>query len=470
MVSRGDEIELRIESTAFEGGAVARLEGLVFFVPFGVPGDLVRARVRRKKKKFAEAEILDVLEPSGDRVKPRCRYFGICGGCRLQNIHYPVQLEAKRQQVRDLFQRIGHLGDCSVAPVIPSPSTYFYRNKMEFSFGTGRWLTREEIESGEDLPKGFALGLHIPGRFDRILDLEECWLQSRASVEIVNRVRQTALQNRWSAYHPRKNTGYLRNLIIRTGMNTDEIAVNLVTTRYESERADLILDRLADVGGNIVAFSNTVNGGRSPVARPEDAVHLLGDGTYRERIGEFEFQVGPSCFFQPNPAQAENLFRVVEEFARLDPECSVVYDLFCGVGAIGLFLAPRVRRVVGIESHPESIRFAWINAELNRASNCTFQVGDASEALQEEFLQAHGVPDTVVLDPPRAGLHPRLSARLLEVNPLRIVYTSCNPATQARDLAVLKEKYEVESIQPVDMFPQTDHIETVIALKRPNDA
>ena len=272
--------------------------------------------------------------------------------------------------------------------------------------------------------------------------------------------------NHWSAFNPREKTGYLRNLIIRTAKNTDEIAVNLVTTRHDENRNQIVLDGLMSECGNIVSFTNTINASSSPVALAENSIHVLGDGTYREKLGKLEFRIGPTCFFQPNPVQAVNLFRVVEEFAQLDESQDILYDLFCGVGAIGLTLAPSLKRVIGIESHPESIQFAKINADLNKVSNCSFQVGDSLDAMNEEFLQIHGFPDIVVLDPPRAGLHPKLTKKILEIKPARIVYTSCNPATQARDLEQLKNCYQVKSVQPVDMFPQTYHIETVVALKR----
>jgi 23S rRNA (uracil1939-C5)-methyltransferase len=465
MVSRGDEIELNIESGAFEGNSVARSKGLVYFVPFGVPGDKVLARVTRKKRKFAEATIFEIIEPSPNRIEPRCRYFGICGGCKLQNVEYDIQLDMKRRQVSDLFTRIGRIDEVEVAEVIPSPDEFNYRNKMEFSFGSSRWLTQDEIDSGRILQKGFALGLHIPKRYDKVLDLEECYLQSDSSVGIVNRFRKLALEEGWSAYNSRENSGYLRNLIIRSSRFNNGIAINLVTTRFEEERATMVLDVLTREFTDIVAIDNTVNSTRSPVASSENAIHLLGNGTYREKVGSREFIVGPTCFFQPNPGQAENLFQIIKEFSRLNCD-DVLYDIFCGVGAIGLTLSPHVSKVIGIESHPESIYFAQKNIELNHAANCTFLEGDAMEALDDEFFRKHGVPSVMVLDPPRAGLHPKLVDRIIQKGAPRIVYTSCNPATQARDLNLLKSHYQIQVIQPVDMFPQTYHIETVVALER----
>jgi 23S rRNA (uracil1939-C5)-methyltransferase len=463
MVSKDDVVELRIEGSAFEGKSVGRIGGMVVFVPFAVPGDRVRVRVVRKRSRYAEATIEEVLEPSTRRVAPRCRYFGTCGGCRLQNLVYEEQLAIKREQVRDLFERIGGLRSVRVEPTLPSPDIYFYRNKMEFSFGNSRWLTREEIASGAPLGKDFALGLHIPKRFDKILDLEECFLQGETSVRIVNRVRRLALELDWAPYDTRGHRGYLRNLVIRTGKYTGETMVVAVTTSSEPERMRVLADALTEEIPAITTVVNAVNRGRSPVAAGEEEFTYHGDGVIHERIGSLVFRVGPTAFFQPNSSQTPQLLETIRDFSQPAAH-QLVYDLYCGLGSIGLFLAPLVRSVIGVETHAEAVRLGSINAELNQIGNCSFQTGDAIEALKPDFVRRNGRPDLLILDPPRAGLHPDLIPGILRVKPTRIVYTSCNPATQARDLKLLSGVYQVEAVQPVDMFPQTYHIECVVAL------
>jgi 23S rRNA (uracil1939-C5)-methyltransferase len=462
MVRKGDLVELEIESAAYGGVSVGRLERLVVFVPHSVPGDRVRARIIRKKRNHVEAVVVEVLHPSPDRVSPRCRYFGVCGGCTLQNTAYGKQLEFKTEQVRALLERVGKLPGLSVAPTLPSREQYYYRNKMEFTFGTQRWLTSEEIDSRQTFDREFALGLHIPKRFDRILDLEVCYLQSRMSAGIVNFVRRYARKREWTAFDVKKHVGYLRNLVIRTAVLPGETMVNLVTTTSKPDRLQELTEALLGEFPEMKTVLNSINPGPSPVAAGEEIVYF-GEGVIRERIGPLLFEITPTSFLQPNSRQAEVLYSVIRDMAQ-SRQSDRVYDLFCGVGGIGLFLAPGVGTVVGVESHPESVRLARLNAQRNGISNCEFHVADATEALRSDFIERHGAPDLLILDPPRSGLHPDVSKLLVEVLPGRIVYTSCNPATQARDLSILAEYYEVTGIQPVDMFPQTYHIEAVAAL------
>lgn len=463
MVKRGNEVELEIESAAFEGAAVGRLEKLVVFTPFAVPGDRVKVRINRKHKKYAEGTLLEVLKPSPDRISPQCKYFGTCGGCKLQSTRYAVQLSSKRQQVEDLLRRIGKLEQVEVEPTCPSPDIYGYRNKMEFSFGASRWLTQEEIETGAPVKRDFALGLHIPKRFDRILDLEECFLQGELSPRIVNRVRQLAIEQKWTALDTKTYAGYLRNLVIRRGVLTGDLMVNLVTSSYEVERIALFTETLRSEFPEITTILNTINATRSPVPTGDEVYLTHGDGFISERIGPIEYRLSPTSFFQPNSKNAENLFSTIREFAQLSGD-ETVYDIYCGLGAIGLFLANTCRRVVGIEAQAESIEMARANAALNQIENCDFEVGDALEALSPDFLQKYGLPEIVVFDPPRIGLDRKLVDRVLELEIPRIVYSSCNPATQARDLEILRTRYHVDRVRPVDMFPQTYHIEAVASL------
>jgi len=467
MVKRGDLIEVTIESAAFEGTTVARLDGLVVFVPFGVPGDRVQARIVRKRRKYLEAVIESVLEPSPLRREPRCVHFGTCGGCRLQNVEYDRQLEFKGEQVRSLLERIGGLSSPPLLPVLPSPREYAYRNKMEYSFGNSRWLTREEIASEEVLQRDFALGLHVPGRFDKILDLHECYLQDDFSIALVSRLRALALEQGWEPYDTIHNTGYLRNLVIRAGQNTDQVMVVVVTTSHQPDRTAMMVELIQKVIPSVTTVVNSINSGRSPVAAGEEIV-CLGKGFIHERIRDRLFQVTPTAFFQPNTLQAEHLMGTILDYSAATESRGLLFDLFCGLGTIGLILADHFDRVFGIESHPESIRLAQINAKLNQVQNAHFVQGDAAQALQPDSLRQTGAPDVLVLDPPRAGLHQDVVSGVLECRPPRVVYTSCNPATLARDLNLLSETYEVEAVQPVDMFPQTYHIECVAALRLRN--
>lgn len=457
-------MELTIESAAFEGSSVARHEGMVVFVRNAVPGDRIRALVIRKKKRHAEAVVEEILEPSPHRIEARCRYFGVCGGCTWQSYEYQGQLDSKRLQVIDLLQRIGAIEDPQVEPTLASPDPFHYRNKMEFSFGNSRWLTKEEIESGQDFDRDFALGLHIPKRFDRILDLHECHLQSQASAQIVNFVRDFAKARGWSAYDPRIHEGFLRNLVIREGKQTGQRLVNLVTKRAEPERMEelcqALLERFPD---DVTTFVNSVNEGRSPVASGEEAV-FHGKGFIQEKLGGHTFRIAPTTFFQPNSLQAEQLFEVARELAELKGD-EKIFDIYCGVGAISLFLSDRAQEVVGFDLHQRAIEDAARNAADNGVDNCRFLAMDATEVLQPAVTGQLGLPSLAVLDPPRVGLHKDVTQALLGSNIPRVVYISCNPATQARDLKILSERYAVKAVRPVDMFPHTYHIENVVALQ-----
>jgi 23S rRNA (uracil1939-C5)-methyltransferase len=461
---KGETTELEIQAAAYEGVGVGRVEELVVFVRGGVPGDRVRARVARLKRRFAEAAVEEVLRPSPERVEPRCPHFGVCGGCSWQNASYDLQLRFKREHVRDLFKRIGALPDVVVRPVIGSARPYEYRNKMEYTFGASRWLTQEEIAGAEPIQKDFALGLHIRQRFDKILDLRVCHLQAPVSWAILNETRVIALEQQWTAYDTRRHEGYLRNLAIRTSDHTGEVMVNLVTSESDADRMRLLTERLTAKFPGITTLINSVNSTRSPVAAGEEAIYF-GPGTITERIGDLLFTIGPSSFLQPNTAQAERLYQVVSALAELSGS-EAVLDLYCGLGGISLFLASQALEVIGVENHSPSVKAAEENATRNSIANCRFFADDAARFLMEFDASAGGAPDVVTLDPPRSGVHPDVCKGLLRLRPERIVYVSCNPATQARDLQALTEAYEIEVAQPVDMFPQTYHIENVVALRR----
>ncbi len=463
MVAKGDVLELEIESAAFEGLSVAHVGDFVVFVRGAVPGDRVLARISKKKRRHAEAGLVEVLRSSAARIQAPCRYFGICGGCSWQNVDYPVQLQFKRQHVEDLFRRIGGLSEVEVLPVLGARATYHYRNKMEFTFSPGRWLTRQEMESGQPIDKAVALGLHVPERFDKVLDLEICHLQEPPSAEIVNQVRRLARDGNWSAYDTRQNTGYLRNLIIRNSRATGEVMVALVTNGSAPDRMMEVKDLLVACFPTVSTFVNIVNTTRSP-SPVGDQVVYHGSGVISDQIGNISFTIGPTTFFQPNTEQAARLYEAVAEFSSLDGSQSVL-DLYCGTGGISLSIAAWARSVFGIENHAPSVELARDNARRNDIVNCDFVVADATATL--EILGQRGtLPDLVVLDPPRSGIHPGLYRTLEELKVRRVVYVSCNPATQARDLNALGAFYRVARVQPVDMFPQTYHIETVALLEK----
>ena len=465
MVTKGTILELETDSAAFEGHSVARSNGLVVFVRNAVPGDRVRARIVKSRKKYAEAVVEELLESSPYRVDPRCKYFGVCGGCKWQHMEYEQQLLFKQRQVSEILEHIGGFDSVSVEPTLPAPHIYDYRSKMEFSFGTNRWLTAAEIASGDELEKGFALGLHIPKRYDKILDLDECHLQSSLSVKIVNKVREVAMAEGWRAYNSNTREGYLRNLVIRTGFFTAESMIYLVTLHNRPDRMKQLTEAILGEIPEVTTVINAINDTLSPVAYGSEEIVYHGPGTIRERIGDLEFCISPTTFFQPNSSQAFHLFQVVREYAQLSGR-EVVYDLYSGIGTIALLLAPDCRKVVGIDSHEQAVEGARANAAANGIENCSFFSLDAAKSLTRNFALRRGRPEVLVVDPPRVGMHKDVCHAILMMAPERIVYVSCNPATQARDLTVLGSSYEVEKVQPVDMFPQTYHIENVVALKR----
>ena len=460
-VKKGATLELEITRAAFEGRAVARVDGFVIFVRNAVPGDRVLALIERKRRKYAEAIVTEVVEPSSIRTEPPCAYFDTCGGCTWQNVTYEAQLDFKRAQVRELLARIGGLEVGPVAPVIPSPQQYDYRNKMEFSFGSHRWFTRQEIDSGEELDRGFALGLHVPKRFDRVLDVNECHLMGQLTSQLLATVRLLAREEGWSAYDSRKHQGFLRNLVVRRGTRTGQYLVNLVTSRSSPSRMKLFLNRLGSIP-EVVTILNTVNHTRAPVSRGEETI-LKGSGVIEERLGELLIKVSSGTFLQPNTLQAENLYSTASKMAKLSGR-ETVFDLYSGVGCIALWLAPECKRVLGVEAQPEAVADAEQNAGINGIENCSFRNVDAAQGLDPALVSEFGKPHVVVLDPPRVGLDAALVSSLLEQRPHRVVYISCNPATQARDLAQLSSGYRIEAIQPVDMFPHTQHIECVVGL------
>ena len=459
---------LKIESIAAEGKCIAHVDGMVVFVEYAVPGDVVNARVMRKKKNFAEARIIEIVKPSEYRQKPFCEHFGICGGCRWQLIPYQMQLDSKRQQVADQFRHIGHLSFPEVSPTIGSDKTEFYRNKLEFTASDKRWILPDEDPEGlpEDSRQG--LGFHVGKFFDKVLDIEKCYLQPEPSNAIRLYIKQYAIEHGIPFYNIRENTGIFRNMFVRT---TDDGQVMLIVCfAKDFDGREAMLDAIAEQFPQITSLYYIINSKLNDSIGDQECILYRGDEAIYETMEGLRFRIGPKSFYQTNNGQALKLYSVAREFAALSGS-EVVYDLYTGTGTIAQFVSRRASRVIGIEYVPEAIEDAKINARGNGIDNCEFFAGDMKDILTDEFIAEHGHPDVIIADPPRAGMHPDVIATILNAAPERIVYVSCNPASQARDLEALCTKYEITAVQPVDMFPHTTHVENVcrLVLKTPEN-
>ena len=465
---RGDILTLSTDTIAFEGKAVARREdGYVVFVEGALAGEKVEAEIYKAKGKFAEARLVNILVPSLDRRDPICPDFGTCGGCALLHMNYDAQIHWKNRQVTEIFERIGKITNPPVRDTIGNANReYHYRNKMEFSFSEERWLTAEEIGSESALDR-FALGLHVKGRYDRVIDTKQCFIAHEAVNRVLALTRAFARKNNLRVYDPDKcPEGILRFLVIRNSHSTGEMMVNFVTSHYEEilmkEYADLLHKEIPEVSTVIC----NVNSKRAQVAQGEKEYVITGSGIITDMIGDAKYQISANSFFQTNTVQAETLYEVAREFADLTPD-DILWDLYCGAGTITLFVAPHVKFALGIELAESSIRDAHENARRNQVPNVDFVASDLRKALvSPELLSHYPRPDILMIDPPRSGMHPDVIREILELAPERISYISCNPATQARDIELLSEKYELLALQPVDMFPQTWHIECVAKLRR----
>ncbi|MEC8140658.1 MAG: 23S rRNA (uracil(1939)-C(5))-methyltransferase RlmD [Bacteroidota bacterium] len=462
-MKKGLSIELPIHSTAFKGKGVGRYQERAVFVKGAIPGDVVKARIIKKKKNFLEAKLLEIIKASKDRVPPKCQHAGVCGGCSWQQLPYEKQLEYKRQQVEDHVRRIGKC-DTPVNDTLPCEQPFYYRNKMEYSFSPRRWLNDEEIQRGEFVDdRGFAAGLHAPGRFDKILNLNECHLQDPISFELLDFVRNYALKHKIDAFDTFEKTGFFRHLVIRKAYHTNDLMINLVC--YFDDQ-DIIKDLYAKMMKrfpSITTFIVSINDQPNPTATGRYQHVLHGPGHIEDHIGPYHFTIDPKAFFQTNTAQAEALYSVVAKFANIK-NADVVYDLYCGVGTLTLFLSKYASKIVGIELVDEAIKNARINASKNGVKHAYFVKGDIRDTFNDSLIKKFGHPNILITDPPRAGMHPDVITQLLELKVPNIIYVSCDSSTLARDLSLLSERYSVDGIQPVDMFPQTYHIETVVNL------
>jgi 23S rRNA (uracil1939-C5)-methyltransferase len=454
---------VRITDLAAEGKALARVDGKVVFVPFAIPGDLVDIQVTTKRKSYMEGYVTVYHEFSSLRVEPFCSHFGVCGGCKWQNLPYPKQLEQKQKQVLDQLTRIGKIDLPKVSPILASANTQYYRNKLEFTFSNSRWLTREEISSGFDVEQHPVLGFHVPGKFDKVFDVRECFLQPEPSNAIRLAAGKFALENGYSFYNIRAGEGLLRNLIIRTASSGD---VMVILSAFEDDRPKItsLLDFLKKSFPEITSLLYVINPKVNDTINDLEVICHTGNEFIMEEMEGIRFKIGPKSFYQTNSLQAYELYKVTREFAALGGN-ELVYDLYTGTGTIANFIANSCKSVIGIEYVPEAIEDAKENSKLNGISNTHFVAGDMKDVLVESFFAQHGFPDVVILDPPRAGVHQDVIERIRMVKPKRIVYVSCNPATQARDINLLGEGFRVTRVQPVDMFPHTHHVENVVLLE-----
>jgi 23S rRNA (uracil1939-C5)-methyltransferase len=464
---KGHIVSLKIESAAYGGKGIGFVNGKACFVPNTAPGDEILARIVKKSKSHLEGKLIEITTPSPVRIRPLCSHANVCGGCSWQHTPYDLQVDFKRQHVEDHMRRIGNIQDVEILPTIRSDRPFYYRNKMEYSFGDRRWLTDDEISSGDELVKNMlALGLHVPGRFDRILDLSECHLQDIRSFQILNSLRALALEYEMDPYNPVKKEGWLRHLVVRNSLSTDEWMVNIMTFYKNESAMQRIVDHLLAHFPFISTVIESLNETWSPTAYDAEEIIHYGSGYITDSIGRFSFRIHPTTFFQTNTAQAERLFETAIQYA--DISGGTVYDLYCGVGTLSLFASDKAERVVGVELNPQSIINAEINAQDNHVLNTSFRTGDARDTFSDVLISEFGVPDVLLTDPPRAGMHDDVVQRINQLNVPTVVYVSCNSATMARDLALMSESYDITHIQPVDMFPQTYHIETVARLVSKN--
>lgn len=460
---------VKIEAVAAEGKAIAHVGEMAVFVPFVVPGDIVDLRIRKKRKNYAEAEVVRFVEKSLDRIEPKCKHFGICGGCKWQNLPYDLQLKAKQQQVYDQLTRIGKVELPEFRPILGSVKIFEYRNKTEYGCASKRWYTRQELDvlpPDAGLSQG-AIGFHITGAFDKIYPIEKCWLMDDLHNQIRNDIYQYALDNGLSFYDLRQHVGLLRDIMLRNS-NTGEWMV-LIQFHYDEpgdeKKAKDLLQHLVDKFPQITSLLYVDNQKCNDTFGDLELTTFKGKDYIFETMEDLKFKVNAKSFYQTNTEQAYRLYCVAREFAQLQGD-EIVYDLYTGTGTIANFVAHKARKVVGIEYVPEAIENAKVNSEINGISNTSFFAGDMKDILTDDFIAEHGRPDVIITDPPRAGMHPDVVKVILNAAPKRIVYVSCNPATQARDLSLLDALYKVEAVQPVDMFPHTPHVENVVQLTK----
>ncbi len=451
-----------------KGKAIAKApDGRVIFISNAVPGDVVDVSTTKKRKSYFEGEAITFHTLSDKRTTPVCKHFEVCGGCKWQHMGYGHQLYYKQREVENNLKRIGHLDIPDLLPILGSAKEYFYRNKMEFSFSDSRWLYKEELEANEVIKDKNALGLHIPGMWDKILNLEECYLQPDPSNAIRLEIKRFADEHHIPFFNPRSQNGVLRTLMIRTS-SIGEIMVLIQFAKDAKEDREILLDHLIKTFPEISSLLFVINQKQNDTLYDQEVLCYHGRDHIWEEMEGLRFKINAKSFYQTNPEQAYELYKIVRSFAALTGK-ELVYDLYTGAGTIAQFIAKKAKQVIGIEAVPEAIEAAKINAEINQINNVAFHVGDMKTAFNEEMIALHGLPDVVITDPPRDGMHKDVVAQLLKAAPKKVVYVSCNSATQARDLELMKDAYRILKVQPVDMFPQTHHVENVVLLEKRND-
>jgi len=467
-VGRRKELPLlervRITDIGAEGNALARVDNLVVFVPMLIPGDIVDLKIIKKRKKYLEGRVLKFHEYSADRIPPLCKHFGVCGGCKWQHLPYDLQLKYKEKQVRDNLTRIGKVDLPEINHIIGSADEFLYRNKLEYTFSDKRWLTKEEIGSDNKFEKEDALGFHIPGLFDKVLDIEECYLQPEPSNSIKNAAREYAIKNNLLFFDLREQKGFLRNIVIRNSLE-GKIMIILVLFHEDVEKREGLLDFLSAQFPQITSLWYVINSKRNDSLNDQTPVLYKGDDHLIEEMDGLKFRVGPKSFYQTNTKQALKLYHIAKDFAELSGN-EIVYDLYTGTGTIANFVAGSVSKVIGIEYVDETVQDARINSGMNNLNNTIFISGDIKDVLSEQFFIENGKPDVIITDPPRAGMHEDVVKAIVAAAPDKIVYISCNPSTQARDILLMSENYKVVRVQPVDMFPHTHHVENIVLLER----
>lgn len=464
---KGEQFDLLIEDISTESYGIAKPDNFVIFIPYALPGDRVKAIITKVKKKYAFAEISEISEFSPFRVIPECKHFGICNGCKLQNMSYKAQLEIKKNIVKNSLEKIGGFRDIQISDIRGSKHIFFYRNKLEYSFSTDPWLSIEEINTLKT-NNNFALGYHIPGFIEKVIDIKSCMLQSEISDKILNFTRNFFKSRKIKPYSPINSDGSLRYLIIRQSAYTTDIMVNLIT--FDNDE-NTILDYSTELNKTVPEISSFIHSISTTKAQIADARNysvVSGKGYIFEKLGKYRFKILPTTFFQTNSHQAEKLFNLITEIGEFEKDENVL-DLYCGCGAISFFVSEFVKSVTGVELNQESVNSARENAEMNNIKNCMFLAGDVNKFLKNLYnTKGKSEYNTIIVDPPRSGLHPDVTINILKLQPRKIIYVSCNPSTQARDLRILSQKYILKSVVPVDMFPQTMHVENVVKMELKN--
>jgi len=458
-MKRNQQLEIEVEKLAFGGQGLARVDNRVIFIEGGLPGDRAIIQIKKVKQNFVNARINRIIKPSPLRIPAACSHFGTCGGCKWQNLDYVQQCQFKRDQVLESLEHIGKVNPEIVHPTIPSPLVFGYRNKMEFSFTDNRWLTPEEL-SDPEIKKDFALGLHVPGSFDRIMHIEKCWLQDDLMNQILSFSQNFFKDAQLPVFNLKTHQGLLRFLVIRKSFSQENYMVNVVTFSPASEMLTDFTGTLVERFPRVVSVVNTVNPRFAQIAFGEDEYLLFGKGCVEETIGDFEFEISANSFFQTNPLQAANLYQLVQKFAGKGN--NIIWDLYAGTGTIALFLAETAQQVTGFELVESAIKDGYKNAEKNGIKNCEFVSGE----IRESIMSRQDQPDIIVCDPPRSGMHGDVVQAIVQKRPQKIIYVSCNPTTLARDIKLMNGYYQLKEVQPVDMFPHTYHIESVALLER----